>query len=99
MRKVRCVSPHGGAHNGMDHNGNPVPFGVSPDPEKLRLPPNPGGYIDVPSLGAGRFVPVGAVIEVPDDFTGDADGFHFEPVTEPGDAPVPDAAAAAAEEV
>ena len=105
MIKVRCVSPHGGCHNGMYHDGTPVvPVWDAGDqargieggwrlpempPEKLRLPPSPGGWVDVPSLGAGRYVAVGSVIDVDEKtFTAHlGDGAHFELVQEAAPAP------------
>ena len=91
MKQVRCISPHGGCHNGMYHDGKPVQHvwdggdqarGIEgswklPDvqPEKLRLPPNPGGYVADSRLG---FCAVGQVYDVPDEFI--ADGFHWEDV-------------------
>lgn len=80
MKKVRCISPHGGCPNGMRHNGQPVqalPDGTVPgaDPAKLRLPPNPGGYV-VDVRIPGTYAAVGQSYDVPDDFY--ADGFHWE---------------------
>ena len=77
-KRVRCISPHGGCHNGMRHDGNPVfalPDGSVPEvaPEKLRLPPNPGGWINNVDLG---YCAVGQEYDAPDDF--EPDGFHFE---------------------
>lgn len=86
-KKVKCVSPHGGCRNGRYHNGDPVHpkwdgngNWVLPDvdPAALRLPPNPGGYIDNARLGTCA---VGQVYDAPDDF--EADGFHFEDVAGP----------------
>ena len=93
-KQVRCISPHGGCHNGMYHDGTPVQHvwdagdeaaGIEGNwklpvvpPEKLRLPPNPGGYIADTRLG---HCAVGQVYEVPDDFY--ADGFHWEDVQAP----------------
>jgi hypothetical protein len=99
MKQVRCVSPHGGCHNGMFHDGRPVfamPDGKipEPDPEKLRLPANPGGYITDVRL-PGRFAAVGEVYDVPDDF--EADGFHWEDVEAPPPPPPPPAGKPAAE--
>ena len=93
MKQVRCISPHGGCHNGMRHDGRPVfalPDGTIPDvPEdKLRLPANPGGYVAHAQLG---FCAVGQVYDVPDEFH--VDGFHWEDVKAPP--PPPPAAAPA----
>lgn len=95
-KKVRCISPHGGSHNGMYHDGTPVsalPDGTipRPDPGKLRLPPNPGGYVADTRLG---HCAVGQVYDVPDDFY--ADGFHWEDVTPPEAPPPPPPPAPAA---
>lgn len=100
MKKVRCVSPHGGCHNGMDSRGNPVhalPDGTIPEPDGMLLPPNPGGYIGDARI-LGRHAAVGQVYDVPDDFA--ADGFHWvedetgkatEPPKPPPAAPPPPA--------
>lgn len=75
MKKVRCISPHGGAHHGTDGHGQPV----GPDYSGPRRdPPNPGGYIDNGVLGR---VAVGSVVDAPDDF--EPDGFHFELAADP----------------
>lgn len=71
MRKVRCVSPHGGAHHGTDGRGQPVgPLYNGP----RQLPPNPGGYVDNAVLGR---VAVGAEVDAPEPPGFIADGFHF----------------------
>jgi hypothetical protein len=75
MRQVRCVSPHGGAHNGLMHNGDPAPPGFA---GPLQLEPNEGGYVVNGVLGT---VAVGSVVDAPDDFT--CDGFHFVDVDAP----------------
>lgn len=80
MKKVRCISPHGGCRYGMLHNGHPVlalPDGSVPgaDPGRLRLPPNPGGYVQDGRVRGG-YAAVGAEYDVPDGFY--ADGFHWE---------------------
>jgi hypothetical protein len=87
MKKVRCISPHGGCHNGMLNNGerSPVfalPDGTVPevDPKRLHLPPNPGGYVDDGRI-PGRYAAVGQVYDVDDEFY--ADGFHWEEITPP----------------
>lgn len=95
MKKVKCISPHGGGHNGVRDNGTPVhllPDGSLPEvpPERLRLPPNPGGYIDCPSLGRGP-IAVGSVIDVPDDW--EINLAHFEWADEPAPQPPPAPAA------
>ena len=93
MKQVKCISPHGGCHNGMYADGRPVfhvwdagdeTQGIAGSwqlpvvaPEKLALPPNPGGYVDDSRI-PGRFAAVGQVYDVPDDFT--ADGFHWQDV-------------------
>jgi hypothetical protein len=69
MRTVRCVSPHGGGHDGFLPSGEWAPPGWD---GPLILPPNPGGYIDNAVLGR---VAVGAELDAPDDFT--PDGYHF----------------------
>lgn len=107
-KQVRCISPHGGCHNGMYHDGRPVfhvwdggdeAQGIAgswklPDvpEEKLRLAPNPGGYIEDSRI-PGRYAAVGQVYDVPDDFV--TGGFHWEDVTEaapPQDPPAADPA-------
>jgi hypothetical protein len=75
----------------MFHDGRPVfatPDGKipEPDPEKLRLSANPGGYITDVRL-PGRFAAVGEVYDVPDDF--EADGFHWEDAAPPKATPPP----------
>ena len=103
-KKVRCISPHGGAHNGMRHDGTVVhrlpTFGADADgnktvtgsylpdvpAEELRLPPNPGGYIDCPSLSRMP-IAVGSVIDVPDDWPINLE--HFEWVDAPATTPAP----------
>ena len=70
-RKVRCVSPHGGAHHGTDGHDRPASPGYR---GPLRLPPNEGGYVDNAVLGR---VPVGAEVDAPEPPGFIADGFHF----------------------
>ena len=89
MKKVKCISPHGGSHYGMRHDGTPVhalPDGTVPavDPEKLRLQPHEGGWIHNAQLG---YCAAGEVYDAPDDFA--ADGFHFEDVKAPPASPAP----------
>lgn len=71
MRAVRCVSPHGGAHNGLMMNDDPAPPGFR---GALKLEPNEGGWVYNAVLG---HVPVGAEVDAPEapDFI--CDGFHF----------------------
>ena len=69
MKRVRCVSPHGGGHDGILHSGDPAPPGWT---GPLAYPPNPGGYIDNVILGR---VAVGAEADAPDDYV--PDGYHF----------------------
>jgi hypothetical protein len=71
MRTVRCVSPHGGAHHGLDHDDHAVPEGYS---GPLKLPPNEGGWVDNAHLG---YVRVGDVADAPEAPEFIADGFHF----------------------
>jgi hypothetical protein len=72
MRKVRCVSPHGGCHNGMRaDNGLPAHPGYG---GPLALPPNEGGHVVNAVLG---YVAVGAVVDAPEAPAFIADGFHF----------------------
>lgn len=72
MRKVKCVSPHGGCHHGMRaDNGMPAHPGYG---GALRLPPNEGGYVANAVLG---YVPVGSVTDAPEAPAFIADGFHF----------------------
>jgi len=76
MRRVRCVSPHGGAHNGLRaDNELPAPPGYQ---GPLKLPPNEGGWVWNAVLG---HVAVGSEADAPDDFT--CDGFHFVPADVP----------------
>jgi hypothetical protein len=60
--KVKCVSPHGGGRHGFLRNDMPA---VEGDRRPLKLPPNPGGYVDCPALSASP-IPVGSVIDAPD---------------------------------
>jgi hypothetical protein len=81
VRKVRCVSPHGGCHDGVRaDNGMPARPGYK---GALSYPPNPrtgtgltpgegGGYVDNAILGR---VAVGSEVDAPDDF--EPGGFHF----------------------
>lgn len=90
MKQVRCISPHGGCHNGMKDDGNPVfpvwdaDKGEHVVPEipadRLLLPPNPGGYVRDVRI-AGGHAAVGQTYDVPDTFY--ADGFHWEDVEAP----------------
>jgi hypothetical protein len=83
-KQVRCISPHGGCHNGMTGDGpvHRLPGGELPDidPARLLLPPNPGGWRDDTRI-PGRYAAVGRVYEVDDSFY--ADGFHWEDVAAP----------------
>ena len=92
MKKVRCISPHGGCHHGRYHNGDPVRHVWKPDgegggewalpdldPAKLSYPPNPGGYVEDARIRG--LAAVGQVYDVPDGFH--ADGFHWEDVKTP----------------
>jgi hypothetical protein len=81
MRRVRCVSPHGGAHNGLRaDNDLPAPPGYS---GALKLAPNEGGWVFNPVLG---HVAVGDEMDAPEPPEFIADGFHF--VNEDGTADV-----------
>lgn len=72
MRRVRCVSPHGGAHNGLRaDNEMPAPPGYA---GRLALPPNEGGWVQNTVLGT---VAVGDEVDAPDPPEFIADGFHF----------------------
>lgn len=71
MRRVRCVSPHGGAHHGTDAEGDPVAAGYA---GPMMNPPNEGGYIDNAVLGR---VAVGDETDAPEPPEFIADGFHF----------------------
>src|SRR5690348_4094421 len=74
MRRVRCVSPHGGAHNGLRaDNELPAPPGYE---GRLLLPPNEGGWVWTAGLG---HVAVGSEIDVPDDLN--LPPFHYVDVT------------------
>jgi hypothetical protein len=89
--KVKCISPHGGAHHGTDGRGEPVTAGYD---GPRQLPPNEGGYIDNGILGR---VAVGSIVDAPGDFI--IDGYHFEaaepPKTTTAPPPTPTAAPAA----
>lgn len=72
MRRVRCVSPHGGAHHGIRAD-NELP--AHPGYEgPLKLPPNEGGWVDNAVLGT---VAVGDEVDAPEPPEFIADGFHF----------------------
>src|SRR6185437_11804480 len=72
MRRVRCVSPHGGAHHGQRAD-NELP--AAPGYQgALRLPPNEGGWVVNPVLG---YVAVGDEVDAPEAPEFIADGFHF----------------------
>jgi hypothetical protein len=71
MRRVRCVSPHGGGHYGLDRNDQAAGPGYG---GPLKLPPNEGGYVVSPVLGT---VAVGGELDAPDPPFFIADGFHF----------------------
>lgn len=76
MRRVRCVSPHGGAHHGLRaDNELPAPPGYA---GALTLPPNEGGWVVNPVLG---HVAVGDEVDAPEPPAFIADGFHFVDVT------------------
>lgn len=87
MRKVKCVSPHGGCHHGMRaDNSLPAHRGYT---GQLALPANEGGWVDSAVLG---HVAVGSVVDAPDAPAFIADGFHFvneaggaDECTAPGD--------------
>jgi hypothetical protein len=73
MRKVKCVSPYGGAVNGLRADtGEGAPPGYA---GPLRLPPHPGGYVDVPALA--RAVAVGTEVDAPDPPAFICDGVNF----------------------
>ena len=73
MRKVRCVSPHGGCHHGMRaDNGLPAHPGYR---GPVKLAPNEGGWVDCPALGG--HIAVGSVTDAPEAPAFIADGFHF----------------------
>ena len=71
MRRVMCVSPHGGAHHGTDAEGDPVGPGYA---GRMMNPPNEGGYVDNAVLGR---VAVGDEADAPEAPEFIADGFHF----------------------
>lgn len=75
MRKVRCVSPHGGAHHGTDAEGDPVGPGYT---GPMMNPPHEGGYVDNAVLGR---VAVGDELDAPEPPEFIADGFHFVDIT------------------
>jgi len=75
VRKVKCVSPHGGARHGTDSRGRPVGPAYQGD---YRNPPCEGGYIDNGVLGR---VAVGATVDAPEPPGFIADGFHFVDAT------------------
>lgn len=72
--RVRCVSPHGGGHHGLDADGRPVPEGY--DGPRLAWPPVEGGYVENAAL-APHPIAVGSVLDAPDGFV--PDGYHFVP--------------------
>ena len=72
--RVRCVSPHGGGHHGLDADGRPVPEGY--DGPRLAWPPNEGGYVENAAV-APHPIAVGSVIDAPDGY--EPDGYHFLP--------------------
>ncbi len=72
MRRVRCVSPHGGAHHGLRaDNELPAPPGYT---GALTLPPAEGGWVWNAVLG---HVAVGDELDAPEPPGFIADGFHF----------------------
>lgn len=71
MRRVRCISPHGGGHHGLFRDGRAAGPGYE---GPLEHPPNPGGYVVSAVLGT---VAVGAELDAPDAPFFIADGFHF----------------------
>jgi hypothetical protein len=88
MRKVTCVSPHGGCHHGMRaDNSLPAHPGYG---GRLALDANEDGWVTSAVLG---HVAVGSTVDAPDAPEFIADGFHF--VNEAGTA---DACAAAGDD-
>jgi len=72
MRRVRCVSPHGGAHHGIRaDNELPAQEGYQ---GALIVPPNEGGWVDNAVLGR---VAVGDEVDAPEPPEFICDGFHF----------------------
>lgn len=72
MRRVRCVSPHGGAHHGLRaDNEMPAREGYT---GPLLLQPNEGGWVWNPLLG---HVAVGDEADAPEAPEFICDGFHF----------------------
>lgn len=72
MRRVRCVSPQGGAPHGIRaDNEEPAPPGYQ---GALKLPPNEGGWVSNAVLGT---VAVGDEVDAPEPPEFIADGFHF----------------------
>jgi len=72
MRRVKCVSPQGGCHNGMRaDNELPAPPGYR---GALTLPPNEGGWVVNPVLG---HVAVGDELDAPEPPEFIADGRNF----------------------
>lgn len=72
MRRVRCVSPHGGAHHGLRADNE---LAAQPGyTGRLLLEPNEGGWVANAVLG---HVAVGSEVDAPDPPEFIADGFHF----------------------
>lgn len=76
--RVRCVSPHGGGHHGLDHDGRPLPAGY--EGPRMAWPPNEGGYVENAAV-APHPVAVGSELDAPDGY--EPDGYHFVPADEP----------------
>lgn len=72
--RVRCVSPHGGGHHGLDGDGRPLPAGY--DGPRMAFPPSELGYVENAAV-APHPVAVGSVIDAPDGYV--PDGYHFVP--------------------
>lgn len=81
--RVRCVSPHGGGHHGLDGDGRPLPAGY--EGPRMAFPPNDLGYVENAAV-APHPVAVGSVVDAPDDYV--PDGYHFVPADEPASSEV-----------
>ena len=86
--RVRCVSPHGGGHHGLDGEGRPLPAGY--EGPRVAFPPSERGYVECAAV-APHPVAVGSVVDAPDGY--EPDGYHFVPA-DGGPPPLPAPAAA-----
>lgn len=71
--RVRCVSPHGGGHYGIDDEGRALPEGYQ-GPRIMAFPPSELGYVENAAV-APHPIAVGSVVDAPDGY--EPDGYHF----------------------